>query len=63
MNYSILSSRTVWTVIIIAVYNTFVAASVAAPAPWINDVVNVLGVILATYFHTNPSQQYNPPQA
>lgn len=60
-NYSVLSSRTFWIAVLLASYNTAAAFQVFYAAPWLSDIVNIVGVILVTYFHVNPSQQYNPP--
>jgi hypothetical protein len=49
-----------WTVTIMVAYNILVGLGTVVTAPWITDVVNILGLILSTYnFHINPSQQYN----
>lgn len=61
-NYSILRSRTFWTVLIVFVYNGLVATQSLLPL-WVSGIVNILGLILSTYFHINPSQQYNSPKS
>jgi hypothetical protein len=62
MDYSILKSRMFWTAVI-----TFVVvggnAIVPMLPPNVEAVVTGLLLLLATYFHINPSQTYNPPQA
>ena len=61
MNYSILKSRTFWTIVatIVVVDGNIILPLLPASIEGI--VVLVLGGI-ATYFHVNPSQTYNPPQ-
>jgi hypothetical protein len=62
MNYTIFASRTFWTAAFLTVYNVSAALGTIYPAPWLTSVVDILGLILVTYFHVNPSQTYNPPQ-
>lgn len=63
-NFSIFASRTFWTVAVVMAYDDvqiaipFLHGGVAVFAAL---VVNFLGLVLATYFHINPSQRYNPP--
>jgi membrane protein implicated in regulation of membrane protease activity len=62
MNYSIFSSRTFWTILAMFVVGGLNAITQALPP---NFQVVAMAVLswAATYFHTHPSQQYNPPQA
>lgn len=49
-----------WAVVFLAAYNTL--ATIPANAGnlvYINGAINIVGMILATYFHVNPSQQYS----
>jgi hypothetical protein len=53
-----LTSRTVWTVVVIVLLNTVPALKNMFPsAAWL-DSVNGLLTLLAGYFHVNPSQNY-----
>ena len=64
MNYSILQSRTVQTAVVLGVYNVILALTPLVTGTWqqiLLGVGNVIGIALVSYFHTNPSQQYNPP--
>lgn len=66
MNFSILKSRTVWTIGLLMAYNDIALVSPYLHSTWgmvATVALNILGFILATYFHVNPSQSYNPPQA
>jgi uncharacterized membrane protein len=58
MNYSIFGSRTFWTIVLMFVIGGLNAITQVLPA---NVQVAAMGLlsILATYFHVNPSQQYN----
>ena len=59
-----LKSRTFWTVVVVFVYNGLTSLVPVLPnVPWVSDAVNALGLIMATYFHINPSRTYNPPPA
>ena len=62
MNYSIFASRTFWTAAVLTAYNVATALGTIYPASWLTTVVDILGMVLLTYFHVNPSQRYNPPQ-
>ncbi len=53
-----LGSRTFWTIAIAIVINTINANTKFIPAN-ILDIVNPILGLLATYFHVNPSQNYN----
>ena len=60
MNFSLLKSRTFWTV-----FATVVVTDGNLVAPFLSGtgqdlVVAFLG-FLTVYFHINPSQTYNPP--
>lgn len=56
----LLKSRTFWTVAVVFVYNGLVAVTGTIPnIPWLSDVINILGLVMASYFHVNPSQNYN----
>lgn len=60
MKFSILKSRTFWTVVVLAAYNLCVAVVQIIPnIGWVSTIINLLGIVLATYFHINPSQTYN----
>lgn len=58
MNSSILKSRTVWTVIAMFVVGGLNAIVPVLPADLQTGLMALLG-IAATYFHINPSQNYN----
>jgi hypothetical protein len=60
MTYSLFASRTVWTVILMFVVGGLNAIVPVLPAGFQAFAMAVLS-ILAMYFHTNPSQTYNPP--
>ncbi len=60
MNYSILKSRTVWTVVVMFIVGGTNAVASFIPAGWETPIMGVL-TILAGYFHVNPSQTYNSP--
>jgi hypothetical protein len=61
MYFSIFSSRTFWTIVVM-----FIVGGGNAIDPVLPTIVQVplLTILsgLATYFHVNPSQTYNPPQ-
>lgn len=59
LSWSIWKSRTFWSTVVLAVYNILVAAGSIYVSPILTDGVNVLGLVLISYFHVNPSQQYN----
>ncbi len=62
MNYSIFKSRTFWTAVLLGAYNLgTLYMGMFANVTWLPLVVNGLGMVLVTYFHVNPSQQYNQP--
>lgn len=62
MDYSIFKSRTFWTLVATIVV---VDGNMLLPVlpTSVEGVAVVLLGLLATYFHVNPSQTYNPPQA
>jgi hypothetical protein len=61
MNYSILKSRTFWTVVAMFIVGGVNAIAHVLPADLQTVVMGALS--LATmYFHINPSQSYNAPQ-
>ncbi len=57
MNYSILKSRTFWTVVAMFVVGGVNGVLPVLPAPVQTLAEGLLGV-LAVYFHVNPSQNY-----
>lgn len=60
--YSIFKSRMFWTAVVVALYNVLVAEFQMFPNyMWLSTAIDVLGVVMMTYFHVNPSQQYNAP--
>jgi hypothetical protein len=59
--YSLLKSRTVWTVVAMFVIGGLNAIIPVIPADLQTGLMAVLG-IAAAYFHVNPSQTYNTPQ-
>lgn len=57
-----LTSRTFWTAVLLGIYNLATVYGVLYPqAAWLPIVVNIVGTILITIFHVNPSQTYTPP--
>ena len=58
MNYTIFASRTFWTIVVMFVVGGGNAIVGILPAD-AQAVVMLLLSGLATYFHVNPSQQYN----
>jgi uncharacterized membrane protein len=62
MNYSILASRTFWMIVLMFITGGINAVTQFIPAGLQVVVMGLLSVA-ATYFHVNPSQTYNPPQA
>ena len=55
------NSRTFWTLLVGFVFNAIVPALNLSPE--LRDTVNGIIVIVAGYFHVNPSQNYTqPPQ-
>lgn len=58
MDYSILKSRTFWTILAMFIVGGVNAIVPFMPAEAQTIVMGVLG-LLATYFHVNPSQNYN----
>ena len=62
MNYTIFASRTFWTAALLTIYNVAISLGSIYPAPWLASAIDILGFVLVTYFHVNPSQQYNAPQ-
>jgi len=60
-NFSIFASRTFWTVFAMFVIGGGNAIDPVLPVAFQPVLLGVLGV-MATYFHVNPSQQYNLPQ-
>lgn len=61
MSFSLLKSRTVWTVFLMFMVGGMNAISPVLPADIQSTAMAVLSA-LAVYFHTNPSQTYNPVQ-
>lgn len=62
-NYSLLKSRTFWTLVVMFAYNGFAAIS-SQLSPDLTLIVNFVLGSFATYFHISPSQNYsvsNPP--
>lgn len=53
----LLKSRTFWTLVVMFVVNGYAAISKQVPAN-VDVIANVLLSMLASYFHTNPSQTY-----
>lgn len=62
MDYTIFASRTFWTTAFLTVYNVSAALGTIYPSPVLLTLVDILGFVLVTYFHVNPSQYYNKPQ-
>jgi hypothetical protein len=60
MSFSLLKSRTVWTVFLMFVVGGVNAITQFLP-PEIQSTAMAVLSGLAVYFHTNPSQTYNPP--
>lgn len=58
MDYSILKSRTFWTIVAMFLIGGVNAIVQVLPPDIQAAAVAILG-IAATYFHVNPSQQYN----
>ena len=52
------NSRTFWTIVVMLVFNLIPQLPIDQS---IKDLVNGVLSLLATYFHVNPSQNYNPP--
>lgn len=61
MDYSIFKSRTFWTVVVMFIVGGTNAVASFIPVGIEPIVMLALGG-LATYFHVNPSQNYNTPQ-
>lgn len=61
MNYSWLKSRTFWTLVLMFLVGGVNALVPVLPASIQATVTGLLGLI-AMYFHTNPSQNYNTGQ-
>jgi hypothetical protein len=61
MFYSIFKSRTFWTLVAVFIVN---GGQAIAPmlSPDVQIAVNGFLLMLATYLHVNPSQQYNTEQ-
>ncbi len=60
MNYNIFKSRTFWTAVALVLYNALVQYPAGSQAAtFINPLINFVGLVLVTYFHVNPSQNYN----
>ena len=53
-----LKSKTAWTIVLAIVVNTINANKQFIPTN-ILDIVNPILGLMATYFHVNPSQNYN----
>ena len=53
-----LKSRTLWTVIVMLVINLIPHLPASQD---LKDLINGALALLITYFHLNPSQNYNPP--
>lgn len=62
MNYSIFKSRGFWSVVGMFVVGGLNAIVPVLPAAVSTVVTGILG-FAAIYFHFNPSQAYNTPQA
>jgi len=60
MNFSIFSSRTFWTIVVMFIVGGGNAIDPVLPTIAQGPLLAILGG-LATYFHVNPSQTYNPP--
>jgi hypothetical protein len=60
MNFSFLKSRTLWTIVAMFVIGGLNSIIPVLPASVQTVAMAVLG-IMATYFHVNPSQNYNQP--
>lgn len=58
MNYSILASRTFWMIVLMFITGGINAVTQFIPASLQVVVMGLLSVA-ATYFHVNPSQNYN----
>lgn len=56
----LLSSRTVWTLVFMFVFNGFQSIAGSLPSG-VNDIVNLLLTVLAGYFKLNPTQTYKLP--
>ena len=52
-----LHSRTVWTVVVLALFNVLPHAGLS---PELTDMINGILVLVAGYFHLNPNQVYIP---
>lgn len=62
MNYNIFKSRTFWIAVLLVLYNALVQIpSTAQNLVYLNYAINAVGGLLITYFHVNPSQNYNGP--
>jgi hypothetical protein len=58
-NWSLFKSRLFWSAAVLGLYNCLIVAGTFYVSPYLTDVINILGFILITYLHVNPSQQYN----
>jgi hypothetical protein len=57
MNYSFLESKAFWTQVVQQAYNLLAPLTGVFPnLVWLTVTVNVLGVILTTYFHVQAVQ-------
>lgn len=62
MNYSILKSRTFWTLVVMFIVGGGNALVPVLPSGLQATAMGLLSA-LAMYYHVNPSQPYNQPQA
>jgi hypothetical protein len=51
-------SRTFWTVVVMVLVNIIPGLPIDQPT---KDLITTVLGLVATYFHVNPSQNYNPP--
>jgi hypothetical protein len=59
MNYTIFGSRTFWTAAFLTIYNVSAALGTIYLASWLLTAVDIVGFVLVTCFHVNPSQYYS----
>lgn len=57
--YSIFKSRTVWVAIVMWVVTNAPVIGAILPPAW-KGLLDAVLTLLVIYFHTNPSQTYNP---
>jgi hypothetical protein len=60
MPYSIFKSRTVWVFFFMFIVGGVNATTNVLPSTIVEPLMIILG-LLGTYYHVNPSQQYNIP--